>query len=292
MEKAVLNISKLRITQGMNENFSHQGCLAIDIAGHGDFRAPFTGTIKKTYETDNEVWLESNEPVLYADGTVDYMCLLICHDNDISDLWVGKVIKQNEVFYQEGTKGYVTGKHNHVIVGKGKFTGTGWYKNSQGVWCINNQYEINKALFVYKDVEIINGYGYDWKRTDDFVVNEITPNVERNDKVNQVEVIVEKLRVRKEPNLSGEILGFSNIGFYNVYDQAEADGYIWMKIAEGQWIATVEGEWTIYYPITDYKTLYEQEVEKNKELTVVNGDLQEKNKQLQEKIDKAIEDLK
>ena len=283
MEKAVLNVSKLRITQGMNDNFSHQGVLAIDMAGHGDFRTPFTGTIKRTYPTDNEVWLESNEPVLYADGTIDYMTLLIMHDNDISDLYVGKVIPQNTVFYHEGTKGYVTGAHNHVTVGKGKFTGSGWYKNSQGQWCINNQYEINKALFVYKDVDIVNGYGYDWKRTSDFVVNNITPNVDRNESKNQVEVLVTQLRVRTEPSLSGSILGFANVGFYNVLEQKENDGYVWFKIADNQWIATNE-EWTKYYPANDYKKLYEEALEKIKLLEIEISTLKDK-------IDKAIKDL-
>ena len=168
MEKAVLNLSKLNVTQGMNGSYSHKGCLAIDIAGHGDFKAPFTGTIKKIYTKDaNQVWLESNEKVLYADGTIDYMTLSIWHDNDVSNLKVGQVIKQGQVFYQEGTKGQVTGKHNHLTVGKGKFTGSGWYKNTPS-WCINNQYDITKALFVYKDTPITKNGGYNWNITNDF----------------------------------------------------------------------------------------------------------------------------
>lgn len=293
MEKAVLNVSSLRITQGMNEPFSHKNCLAIDIAGHGNFRAPFTGTIKKIYTKDaNQVWLESNEKVLYADGTIDYMTLSIWHDNDVSNLSVGKVIKQNEIFYQEGTKGYVTGKHNHVTVGKGKFTGSGWYENEKGqAWCINNQYPINKALFLYKDVKIENDYGYKWERTSDFVVNEITPNVKRDETKNQVEVIVDQLRVRTEPSLKGTILGFAKRGFYNVLDQKQADGYLWYKIANNQWIAT-DKEWTIYYPASDYKTLYEQEVQKNVKLQEQIVSLTKEKENLQSKIDKAIADLK
>lgn len=173
MEKAVLNISSLKITQGMNDLFSHKNCLAIDIAGHGNFKAPFTGTVKKIYTKDaNQVWLESNDKVKYADGTEDYMTLSIWHDNDVSNLYVGKVIKQGEIFYQEGTKGYVTGAHNHLTVGKGKFTGSGWYGNEQGqAWCINNQYDITKALFLHNDVKVINDYGYNWVKTNNFVYN-------------------------------------------------------------------------------------------------------------------------
>ena len=278
MEKAVFWIDTLKVTQGMNGSFSHQGDLAIDIgAVCKNLRAPFTGTIKRIYSNCNAVWLESNEKVLYADGTIDYMTVMTIHDNDVSNLQVGKVIKQGEIYYQPGTKGNATGSHIHISVGKGKFTGNGWYKNSYGNWCINNQYDIVKALFLYDKVQIQNAM-YDWTITDTFVVNNITPNVERNDNMNQVEVLVDKLRVRTEPSLNATILGYATPGFYNVYDTKENDGYLWFKIAEEQWIASKEGEWTIYYPATDYKKLYEEEVEKNKIL--------------QQKIDKAIEDLK
>lgn len=119
----------------------------------------------------------------------------------------------------------------------------------------------------------------------------VTPNVERNESMNQVEVLVDQLRVRTEPNLKGQILGFAKRGFYNVYEQKEADGYVWFKIADNQWIATNDG-WTKYYPATDYEKLYKEEVEKNKKLTEQVTSLTKEKETLQGKIDKAIEDLK
>lgn len=297
MEKAVLDVKKLNITQGMNEDFSHKGELAIDIGIACEyFKAPFTGTIKRIYEYNNTVWLESNEKVKYADGTEDYMTIMTSHDNDVSNLYVGKVIKQNEVYYAPGVKGKVTGPHIHLGVGKGKFTGNGWHKGEYQpkidgyAWPINNQYNIVKALFLYDKVEVINGYGYNWIKTDTFVVDNITPNVERNEDMEQVEVLIPDLRVRKEPSLKGEVLGFASMGFYNVYDKKENDGYLWVKIADNQWIATNDG-WTKIYPPTDYKKLYEEELEKNKELTIANNELKTLTEQLQAKITKAIEDL-
>lgn len=170
MEKAVLNIDVLNVTQGMNNSFSHKGDLAIDISKLNGLRAPFTGTIKRIYENVNAVWLESNEKVKYADGTEDYMTVLTIHDNSITSLYVGKVIKQGEIYYQQGTKGKVTGPHIHIAIGKGKFTGNGWYKNQYGSWCINNQYDITKALFIYKNVKQVSPM-YDWKETDNFTYN-------------------------------------------------------------------------------------------------------------------------
>ncbi len=169
MQKAVLSLDYLNITQGSNNSFSHKGDKAIDIAGKdssiSSLRAPFTGTIKKIYEPDNAVWLESNDKVLYADGTKDYMTVLTVHSNDISNLYVGKVVNQNDVYYYEGTKGNAFGNHIHLAVGRGKFSGSGWYKNEYGVWCINNQYDIYDALFLLDTVNIINDLGYNFKKT-------------------------------------------------------------------------------------------------------------------------------
>lgn len=75
----------------------------------------------------------------------------------------------------------------------------------------------------------------------------ITPNVERDEYKNQLEVTVPNLRVRTAPSTSAEILGYASVGFYNYYETKDSDGYTWYRIAEGQWIAS-SGEWTKIYP--------------------------------------------
>ena len=180
MEKAVFGMDTLNVSQGMNSNFSHQGTLALDVCGKDSgiesMRAPFTGTIKRIYK-GYVVWLESNNKVKYADGTEDYMTIMVMHDNDTSDLKVGQVIKQGQVFFQEGTKGYATGNHIHLACGKGKFSGTGWYKNSKGQWCINNQYDITKALFLLNSCNVKNNGGYNWTKTDSYIYNKPVSNI-------------------------------------------------------------------------------------------------------------------
>lgn len=113
----------------------------------------------------------------------------------------------------------------------------------------------------------------------------ITPNVERNENINQVYVNVSELRVRTTPSLNGDILGFASIGYYNVLEQTEADNYTWFKIDNDNWIA-YSPEWEDYYPIQedDYKKLYEDA------LLIINIK-DEKIKELENKIIKAIEDL-
>ena len=187
MQKAVLLLDYLNITQGANDDFSHKGDKAIDLAGKDNniesLKAPFTGIIKRIYTNVNAVWLESLDKVEYADGTIDYMTVLTFHDNDVSNLYVGKIVKQGEVYYEEGTKGNTTGNHIHLAVGKGKFTSNGWYKNEYGNWCINNQYDVYKALFILDNIKIINSGGYKWVKTNSLTVenNYITYTVVRGD---------------------------------------------------------------------------------------------------------------
>lgn len=75
----------------------------------------------------------------------------------------------------------------------------------------------------------------------------ITPNVERDEYKDQLEVKVEKLRIRISPSLEGQIIGFANPGFYNYLETTEADGYVWYRISDNNWIAYNE-EWENIYP--------------------------------------------
>ena len=233
MEKAVLMMNYLRVTQSSNGNFSHKGDYAIDIAGKDSgidyLKAPFTGIVKRIYNNGNAVWLESVDKVLYADGTIDYMTVLTIHDNDVTNLKVGDRINQGEIYYSEGTSGNATGNHIHLSTGKGKFTGNGWYKNSYGNWCINNQIEVNKALFVLNTTKIIESGGMNWVITDSLIEKEnyITYTVVWGDTLSgiarrygtTVNTLV-KLNNIKNPNLiyAGQKLKIpANINYFKKY---------------------------------------------------------------------------
>ena len=75
----------------------------------------------------------------------------------------------------------------------------------------------------------------------------ITPNVERDEYRDQIEVKVEELRVRTSPGLDGETIGHANPGFYNYFETQDKDGYTWYRISSNNWIASNE-EWTTVYP--------------------------------------------
>ena len=192
LEKATLIMDYLNVSQKADGEFSHKGDKALDLSGKDksidSLKAPFTGIIKRIYKDANAVWLESTSKVLYADGTIDYMTVLTIHDNDVSNLKVGDIIKQNTVYYDEGTRGNATGNHIHLAVGKGKFKGNGWYKNEYGSWCIYNQIDVYKGLFLYDKTKVLNDGGYNWIKTDILEATEenVTYTVKKGDTLSKI----------------------------------------------------------------------------------------------------------
>ncbi len=245
MEKAMYPSKIIRITQKHGVG-THARNFAVDEAGIdggiSNLIAPFTGVIKKIYTSDaNEVWLESVEPVEYTDGTKDYMTIMFAHDNDVSNLKVGQVIKQGQVFYQEGTKGQATGNHVHFECGKGKFTGTGWH-NDNGSWDINNGKRVDECLWIDDTYTIKDAAGYNFKK----VITHYGTPVIRNEDVEQIQIKdgMTSVRARKTPN--GEVLGLMNIGLYNILEKADVNGYTWCRVENNLWFAHSD-EWSIIY---------------------------------------------
>lgn len=248
MEKAMYPIKTIRITQRDHQG-THADCFATDEAGPdggiSSLFAPFTGIIKKIYSKDaNEVWLESVEPVLFADGTKDYMTIMFCHDNDVSDLWVGKIIKKGEAFYQEGTKGYATGNHCHFECAKSKFTGTGWHKDNAGYWSINNGKLVTDCLFVDDSYNIIQTLGLNFRNVKEVEIKKYGTPVARNEYVNQIKINADNVRARTSPN--GKIIGYMNPGIYNSIEFTTIAGYDWHKVEEGLYFAN--GVWATWLP--------------------------------------------
>lgn len=232
----------MRITQKDHEG-THASCWAVDEAcvdgGISDIYAPFTGIIKKIYTKDaNQVWLESSDKVEYPDGTQDYMTIMFCHNNDVSNLYVGKKINKGEAFYKEGTKGYATGNHVHFECGKGKFSGSGWYKDASGYWSIINGKKVTDCLWIDDSYTIKDSKGYSFRK----VMTTVGTPVARNEELYQVKVFdtTTVLRGRKEPN--GDVLGYVNPGIYNILERKVDGDYEWFKVENNLWFAFSE-EW-------------------------------------------------
>ena len=114
--------------------------------------------------------------------------------------------------------------------------------------------------------------------------DQITPNVARDENVNQLQVLVDQLRVRKEPGTNKEILGFATMGYYNYYETKQANDYTWYRIANNQWVAYSK-DWETILPRKEteleiVKKELEAEKKKNEALNKQVLDLQDKMKQI------------
>lgn len=236
------------ITQGSNGQYSHQGIMAHDVRGkYAGVRyliyAPCDIVCVRTYpETGQAMWQSKNK-VRFANGRIDYATFMTAHD-DSMDAYVGREFSQGDGFFQMGKKGNATGVHTHFECSQSN--DTSWWKNGYGNWQFNNEYDPSDCYFV-DNTNIIEGYGLNWRTTADVPAIEVTPNVERDEYKDQIEVLVPELRVRTQPSLSAPIIGYANIGFYNFYETAQADDYGWYRIADNQWIA-YNPEWENVYP--------------------------------------------
>ncbi len=281
MQRAMFPISKTWVSQAMNEG-SHKGTLAIDFGilnpyNVTDLTAPFDGTIVHIdpQNLGGGIAFQSDEKVLYADGTIDYMTLWTGHDNKPPKL--NSHFKQGEKYSAMGTAGGVQ-KHCHLEVQRGKFimptkTVPTPYGN---VYKLDNALEPFKALFLHKD-DLIKYTTYKWTVVPDRVG---TP-VKRNENVDQIQVISEILNVRTKPSLKGDILGFANTGIYNIIGKATADGYTWYEIEKDKWIA-YNKEWEKILPKKESEIdILKKELEAEKKL---NAELNKKIATLESKI--------
>jgi hypothetical protein len=282
MEKALFPLKYMRQTQGVNGEYSHQGTYAIDFGNRGtkeNLHAPFTGVIKKIYtQSGNGVWLESVDKVLWADGTIDYMTVLTLHDDDVSNLKVGDKVNQGQVYYQQGTAGNATGVHVHIEVGKGKFTGTGWYKNNNGIWMINNAVHPATALFLPEDVLVVDDGGNKWRKI-------FGSPVGRDINKDQIEILINNLRCRKTAN--GEILGYINAGIYNIISKVQNSNYDWYQIEPNRWVAYDKNWAKIYLKEDSCSEVNKETIDKlNSEISLLrheNGLLKQKIEELEKK---------
>lgn len=173
-----------------------------------------------------------------------------------------KVTKDTKIGMM-GSTGYSTGNHLHFD----------WFKYS----------DYNKG-FYDREYEDFNEYIFPENRI------KVTAPVERNENIPQIRVIVDNLRVRTSSSINSSVIGFvQNKGIYNDLEVCKENDYTWHRIADNQWIAD-NGEWLEILPITDYKKLYEKNLEEIEQLKNINNNLSSNILKLKDKL-KQIHEL-
>lgn len=117
-----------------------------------------------------------------------------------------------------------------------------------------------------------------------YPLNVVEP-VERNTSVNQIKTTDIELRIRTKPSLSAEVVGYVQLGYYNVLDSKVADGYTWYKLDKDRWCANIS---TIYLPsdetdiIKEIERYFNSMKDKVATLSNENADLKEDMKKIDE----------
>lgn len=166
IQKCYFPMEYLRITQNENEG-THLGSLAMDFGGKDTSKewcfAPCDLRVVRIREdVDNcgEIYFESLSPVLFADGTTDYLHLLMIHDNNSASLKKDDIVYQGEKFYREGGKykGDVDyyAAHVHIEAGKGKWKSPYHFPNLQNVYVTENQEHLYNLFWLKHGTKNLN----------------------------------------------------------------------------------------------------------------------------------------
>lgn len=174
---------KMKLSQGYNDgnHKRHTTCSQKDYpidetygsSGKGGvFLAPFDCKLVKKYSaTSNQIWLTSTDKVKTPSGE-KIVTVFVVHisDNEFNTLKVGDTFKQGEKIVSEAVDANSTGYHNHVCVGFGEISGTGWAKqvvNGSEFWVLTTKEGTQKpedAFYIDKSVtEVINSKGIEFK---------------------------------------------------------------------------------------------------------------------------------
>ena len=184
---ALFPLPYIYVSQADDETYSHENWYyATDYLGWGAsgrvYRCPCYAPvdIKCIYIDMGEcmsVW-ESLNTVNLANGTVDYLGLIVYHDNDIAygSVTVGTVKRQGEVFNKTGTGGSADGDHVHLETGYGKYTqpntstpqGTSNYKYHFTDYTDVKRLHNYDALYINDTINEYSPNYYTWKTYDGY----------------------------------------------------------------------------------------------------------------------------
>lgn len=256
---------KMYISQSYNGSYSHKKYIdgtpkdyPIDESCGGSGRDYFycpcdEMIVKKIYGVGtngtNTIWLESTSEVVLANNKTSFVTIMVLHPNDdtLKNIKVGDKFKRGQAMFLEGTDGNATGNHFHISVSASKYISGGWQENNKGAWVIKgNPIKPEDAFFVDENfTEIFNSRSLNFKKLPIYLGNPVT----RNEGIPQIEVLIDNLRVRSQPN--GNIIGYIKKGIYNVLNVSNLNDYVWYEIDNNMWIASNEGDWTIYYEVNE-----------------------------------------
>lgn len=178
MIKLCFGMKKLNVTQSSGGNFSHPN-FCLDLAG-SDSGIDFWFAMGDYWKCTGGPWGSntyfftacdaSGRPVKVklANGRETVITIALTHAafKYVARPVIGKIYKNGEPFYEEGTVGNATGNHIHVEVAAGLHTSK-VKDNTTGVYRMTDELTPEEVFYILKDfTKIINSGNIKWKETD------------------------------------------------------------------------------------------------------------------------------
>lgn len=211
--------TNLYISQGsgfFDGGYSHKGSRAIDVINGDGEKAPYYAPcdIKCVglIISNGQAFWQSTKKVRLANGKVDYISFITCHDESIN-YGVDLVIKQGDQMGNMGTMGNATGVHCHIQFALGKYGINDFKQNEYGVGVFPNELEIEDVCFM-DNTNILNGVA-NWIYLKDVPINEDIPKFDEkcedvNKYKNEIKELNEKIDTLTKESYK-EIIRIGNI---------------------------------------------------------------------------------
>ncbi len=220
----------------------------------------------------NTIWLVSTSKVK-TPTFEDYAFMTLTHSNDenFKNIVVNKTkYKRGELIIKEGNDG-ADAIHIHMTFGKG--SSNNWIQNSNGKWVMTGDTKKPEEVCYVDDnfTKIYNNGGINWIH----LIKEIGNPVARDESVDQIEILVDNLRVRTTTAIADDnIAGYIKKGIYNVLEIGADNNYIWYKVDNNLWIA-YSASWANVFP---KKETEQNGDDGNEEIPDIDDDLDNKDK--------------
>lgn len=165
LQLAQFPMDMIHITQGENGSYSHMGTLAIDFVGTHTKYPYYAPCDCECIRASNDlaVW-KSDAEVMCADGVKRKIFWDCIHEVPLSH-GVGTKLKKGQLMGHTGVGGTATGDHLHLQVMDG-WDYQGFTTNAQGASTMVGTELHIFDVFAVNGVNIVEGYGYDWKTSD------------------------------------------------------------------------------------------------------------------------------
>ena len=187
----------------------------------------------------NQVFFQSCDKVLFANGECDYITILAGHtdDWDYKPSQIGTVYERGEEMLDMGTDGNVAA-HLDIVIAVGQQCT--WVKNSYGEWVLPNSRKWEDVCYIDSHFNtIIDTCGINFKTIPSDAYMYLPSVVSRDTNKDQFQVLYEDVNVRSGAGTNYSVVIYPCVE--GIYDVLEINNG-WYKIAESEWINIVGGK--------------------------------------------------